>query len=259
MKRPIVFAVMCAGLVFAAVGPAGVQAEAEEHEPTVSVSPEICPIMDRPIDKSFFVDYKGKRVYLCCKVCVSAFKETPEKYLSKFPQFSAAAAAHSDVSTEEQGRYAHLHDADQDAPRGLRRLVRFAGQFHPMASHFPIALVMAAALAELLAWSTKSNFFKVASRFNIIVAAIGAVVTVLLGFASAAFGSYPNERLEIHEWFGICAGVLIIVSAVLCEVSYRRDGNALLFRIALGVSVVLIGLTGYFGANLVYGPGHYTW
>jgi len=46
-----------------------------------------CPIMDAPINKSIFVEYKGKKVYFCCQGCEDKFKAEPEKYLAKLPQF----------------------------------------------------------------------------------------------------------------------------------------------------------------------------
>lgn len=47
-----------------------------------------CPIMDgNPIDKTLFVEYKGKKVYFCCKGCEEKFLADPEKYVAKLPQF----------------------------------------------------------------------------------------------------------------------------------------------------------------------------
>ena len=45
------------------------------------VPQKTCPVMGSPIDKSIFVDYKGKRVYFCCAGCPETFKQDPEKYL----------------------------------------------------------------------------------------------------------------------------------------------------------------------------------
>jgi YHS domain-containing protein len=42
-----------------------------------------CPVMNGKVDKKFFVDYKGKRIYFCCSGCVDEFKKDPEKYLKK--------------------------------------------------------------------------------------------------------------------------------------------------------------------------------
>ena len=48
-----------------------------------------CPLMEgMAIDKSVYTEYKGKKVYFCCAGCINKFKEDPEKYLSKLPQFN---------------------------------------------------------------------------------------------------------------------------------------------------------------------------
>ncbi len=47
----------------------------------------ICPVMGNPIDPTIFVEYKGKKVYFCCRGCDKKFMENPEQYLAKLPQF----------------------------------------------------------------------------------------------------------------------------------------------------------------------------
>lgn len=47
-----------------------------------------CPVMvGRAIDKNLFVEYKGKKVYFCCKGCIPEFNKEPEKYVKLLPQF----------------------------------------------------------------------------------------------------------------------------------------------------------------------------
>ena len=46
-----------------------------------------CPIMDSPINKTLFVEYKGKKVYFCCPGCEEKFTAEPAKYVAKLPQF----------------------------------------------------------------------------------------------------------------------------------------------------------------------------
>jgi YHS domain-containing protein len=56
----------------------------------------LCPVMGREIDKDLYVDYEGKRVYLCCQSCVETFKNDPEKYMQKLKdQGIALADAHA--------------------------------------------------------------------------------------------------------------------------------------------------------------------
>ena len=41
-----------------------------------------CPVMTKnPINRSLYVDYNGKRIYVCCGACISKVKENPEKYI----------------------------------------------------------------------------------------------------------------------------------------------------------------------------------
>jgi YHS domain-containing protein len=76
-------------------GPVLAQAKAQGQPQTK------CPVLGGNIDKSTYVDYKGQRVYFCCKGCDDEFKKNPEKYLEKMksegitPEKSPAAAGQS--------------------------------------------------------------------------------------------------------------------------------------------------------------------
>jgi YHS domain-containing protein len=54
---------------------------AAKHSKQKLVPQKTCPVMGNQIDKSVYVDYKGKRVYFCCAGCPETFKADPEKYL----------------------------------------------------------------------------------------------------------------------------------------------------------------------------------
>ena len=58
-----------------------------EEAVSAAVVQTTCPIMDQPINKSLFTEYKGKKVYFCCLGCKEKFEQEPEKYLAKLPQF----------------------------------------------------------------------------------------------------------------------------------------------------------------------------
>ncbi len=42
-----------------------------------------CPIMGNKINKSLFVDAQGKRIYVCCGMCIGKVKADPEKYIKE--------------------------------------------------------------------------------------------------------------------------------------------------------------------------------
>lgn len=51
---------------------------------------EICPVMPGTrVQKKFYADYQGERIYFCCRPCVKAFKKHPERYLKRLKQESA--------------------------------------------------------------------------------------------------------------------------------------------------------------------------
>lgn len=47
----------------------------------------ICPVMGNPINKEYYTEYKGKKVYFCCPDCKAVFEKDPEKYIKDLPQF----------------------------------------------------------------------------------------------------------------------------------------------------------------------------
>lgn len=40
-----------------------------------------CPVLGGAVDKNLFVDYNGKRIYVCCAGCIETVKADPEKFL----------------------------------------------------------------------------------------------------------------------------------------------------------------------------------
>ncbi len=42
-----------------------------------------CPVTGDPINKKLYVDHKGKRIYVCCPMCIDSVKKDPEKYVKK--------------------------------------------------------------------------------------------------------------------------------------------------------------------------------
>jgi transcription elongation factor Elf1 len=58
-------------------------AKKDEAKKTELKPQTTCPVMGEEINKSLYVDHDGKRVYVCCKACVSAVTKEPAKYIKK--------------------------------------------------------------------------------------------------------------------------------------------------------------------------------
>ena len=53
-----------------------------------AIEQKTCPVMEGPINKEIYTEYKGKKVYFCCAGCKDKFEKEPDKYIPKLPQFS---------------------------------------------------------------------------------------------------------------------------------------------------------------------------
>ena len=154
--------------------------------------------------------------------------------------------------------------AAQPEPLAFRyRLVRFLGRLHPSIVHFPIALLIAAALGELLVsfgWTP----LRPAVRFCVTLGAVGAIVAAWFGWFNGEFAGYTGslaDTLELHRWLGVTAAVWAGTVWLLMQVALRVDRPSFnyVFRTTLIVGAVLVAVTGHFGGVLVYGPDYLNW
>ena len=178
--------------------------------------------------------------------------------------------SHSDVvSHDDQGQHHddeanHDHARDHNEVQGVSRVLQWIGRFHPVVIHIPIGLLIAAAVAEFLLMFTGATSLASASRFCLLLGALGAVTAAPLGWANAAFAGYTGDLASIvtvHRWLGTTTALWSVIVVVLAEVSRRQENPAwrVRYRAALFVCAGLVGVTGHFGGTLVFGPGYYAW
>jgi len=130
-----------------------------------------------------------------------------------------------------------------------------AGRLHPLLLHFPIALVIVAAFAELVATLKSRRRWHIVSVANVRAAAVSAVATAATGWFLAASLSVDDGRsLHWHGWLGTAAALATIGAAFTTVAIDRRPSTVRwAYRIALWTAAVLVGVTGHLGATLVWG------
>ena len=125
----------------------------------------------------------------------------------------------------------------------------FVGRLHPVLVHFPIALVLAAAAAELVAMRTRRAAWRVFSVMNLRAGAAMGAITALAGWRLAAAPFIePTRLLTWHEWMGAAGAAVAIGAAML---SLRTGGRG--YRAALFAAAVIIAVAGHLGGTAVWG------
>ena len=177
------------------------------------------------------------------------------------------AHLHGNNDGHEASTGEDVHDHSAHAPSealiqtGFGRLLFWLGKFHPAAVHFPIALLLGAALAELISVRRNSTFFQEAGRFCLWVGTIGAVGAALLGWLYGGFHMTDDAPfLTLHRWNGTGIGILALLTLWLLERSMRQQASRRgSYRVALLVTALMVGTNGYLGGLMVYGPEQHQW
>jgi uncharacterized membrane protein len=152
--------------------------------------------------------------------------------------------------------------AASSIPPGMfRHGLEWIGRFHVLVIHFPIALLVAAALAEAW-WMWRRRFgLSPAVRYCVLLGAAGAVVAAALGWVRAPFSGYAggSELLFLHRWAGTAAGACALAAAVAFEYDSATHRRTRISRATLFLSAALVGLAGHLGGSLIYGSGYFHW
>jgi uncharacterized membrane protein len=126
------------------------------------------------------------------------------------------------------------------------------GKLHPLLVHFPIALVMAAAAAELVAIATPRHTWHTVAVANL---RTGGGDRRDDGHGMGARGDHLGRTpaLEWHRWIGMAGAVGTLGAALLSSyrhVPFRRSVFG--YRVALFGAAFLVAITGHLGGTLVW-------
>lgn len=136
-----------------------------------------------------------------------------------------------------------------------------APHLHALVIHFPIALLMAAFLSEVIALLSKREFFKDASFYLLILGTLGAIVAYVSGSyaGDGMTDGILQEPLELHEDAALVTLWLALLTTCSRVAMYffkyykawARWASFLLFAVLIGY----VARTGYLGGQLVFKHG----
>jgi len=130
------------------------------------------------------------------------------------------------------------------------------GKLHPLLVHFPIALVLAAAGAEIVAIRTRQVSWRAIAVANVRMGAAMGALTLIAGWvlATAPFVE-ATPSLALHRWTGVTAVAATIGAALASRRSHVQSRRSLVvYRGALFAAAALVAIAGHLGAALVWGP-----
>jgi mono/diheme cytochrome c family protein len=164
---------------------------------------------------------------------------------------SALGTAHDDAMPS---------DPTQDGPGGSLsiRALDLLGRFHVLVVHFPVAMLVVAALAELWACCRRVQAPLPQVRLCLWIGSVSAVLATGLGWLHALDG-FPGPAANpltiggLHRWIGTAAGLLAPVVALMVERNSRDRKRTPLTRGAIFGLAAIVGLAGHFGGLLTHG------
>lgn len=124
-------------------------------------------------------------------------------------------------------------------------------RLHPATVHFPIALLIVAALVEMLAMARSSALLAQAANVMTVAGAAGAAIAALFGWIHTGIWFGGDATMHWHRWTGTGLALAAPLAALL---AFRADRGA--FRIVIVLIAAALVAQGYWGAELAQGPDH---
>jgi uncharacterized membrane protein len=139
-------------------------------------------------------------------------------------------------------------------PFDLRTIVLAKHAQHVVLIHFPIALFIAGAAFDFIAYLTKRRSWADAAYYNLSLAAISTVPVVATGILAWHFaleGQKLKGTLLLHLVLGCVSAALICMVWWIHFRARHRELEPPSYRVALELlGVILISLTGHLGGFL---------
>ncbi len=129
----------------------------------------------------------------------------------------------------------------------------FFAKLHPLIVHFPVGLLVSGALFELYGRVSKEEAVQVAGRFNVRLGFWCALPVMAVGF----LGMLSLENTEKFQKFlgnhllAAFATVIIFLVALLVS-RYGRGRLQIVYYFFIGLGLVSVLATGFFGGELVH-------
>lgn len=204
---------------------------------------------------SVFRIFAGVALLLSATV---VFAHGDEKHGEEAVRPAATAAVHSQSGHDMEAMGSAVvseettqgHDAEQVESGGIAGVLK---SVHPATVHFPIALLLMAALTELFVLARRTPEREAAVSIMIYGGAAGAVVAALFGWIHTGLWFGGDTVMQLHRWNGMLIAALGLAAAWIAS---RAPQSRTALRLTLFLLAALLIAQGYMGGELAHGLNH---
>jgi len=134
----------------------------------------------------------------------------------------------------------------------------FLGRLHPIIVHFPVSLLLIAAVMEMLTFRKFQSSLRTGINWLVFIGAGGAVIAAVFGWLLASSGSYGGDTFASHQWVGITTAVLGVLVAISLWMAIRtnRYGFVKIYQVLLLLATVGVSVAGHYGGSLTHGQDY---
>ena len=134
-------------------------------------------------------------------------------------------------------------------------LWNFFGHLHPVIVHFPVGLILFAAILELFTLKNFHSKLRPGINLLVITGGVSAIVAAVLGLLLARTGDYGKNILAIHQWTGIATAFLgsLALFFLLQLKKNNQPGLVKAYRGILFFAAIGVSIAGHFGGSLTHG------
>lgn len=135
---------------------------------------------------------------------------------------------------------------------------QFLGRLHPMAVHFPVALIVLATFLEFFTLKDFNSSLRPGIKILIGTGAILACASAIMGLLLSKEGGYEKDLVSIHQWLGIATACLTCITWIVLNSLLKKTNLQLVkvYRLLLLMSGLGIMVAGHFGAALTHGKDY---
>ena len=148
----------------------------------------------------------------------------------------------------------------------VSRVWTFQGLFHPVSVHVPVAALSLSCLFLIASYKFPNTSFQAVAFHCLWIGALGSIGACVMGWAYAQHEGYGGFSFDVigsladrHRWAGIAVAIVAVGLVPLAKkVHLQEQSHLRKFWLAGAVLLAgLVGGTGNWGGELIYGTNHY--